>query len=190
MNRERCQDSDVGMILAAGAGRRMGSPKPPIVVDGERMVDRAVRVLTDGGCMRVVVITGAWDGPVAGAVTVRNPAWITGIGSSLAAGLRFLLENDTACTRVVIIPVDMPYLTSRSVEAVREGCVDVGAAECNGKFAHPVVLGRSHWSSLLSQLDLRPDQGARNYVRSSSATNYVELQDCAELNDIDMPSQL
>ena len=38
-----------GLVLAAGAGVRFGQPKAPVVIDGERLVDRAVRVLDRGG---------------------------------------------------------------------------------------------------------------------------------------------
>ena len=34
-----------GLVLAAGAGVRFGGPKAPVVVDGERLVDRAARLL-------------------------------------------------------------------------------------------------------------------------------------------------
>ncbi|HZG92134.1 MAG TPA: NTP transferase domain-containing protein, partial [Pseudonocardia sp.] len=38
------------MLLAAGAGRRMGGPKALVELDGEPLVRRAVRVLAEGGC--------------------------------------------------------------------------------------------------------------------------------------------
>ena len=34
----------------------MGVPKAELALDGERLVDRAVRVLTDGGCDDVVAV--------------------------------------------------------------------------------------------------------------------------------------
>ena len=61
-----------GVVLAAGSGRRFGEPKAPVVVEGERLVDRAVRVLRQGGCSRVLVVLGAWVGPVAGAEVIVN----------------------------------------------------------------------------------------------------------------------
>ena len=40
----------VGIVLAAGAGRRFGSAKALAVLDGQRLVDRAVATLRAGGC--------------------------------------------------------------------------------------------------------------------------------------------
>ena len=48
-----------GLVLAAGEGRRLGRPKALLEVDGERLVDRAVRVLHEAGCSPVYVVAGA-----------------------------------------------------------------------------------------------------------------------------------
>ena len=88
----------LGLVLAAGAGRRLGGPKAPLVVDGERLVDRAVRVLREGGCDPVLVVLGAWVGDVPGAEVVVNADWASGLGSSLRAGLR-AAEAYPACDR-------------------------------------------------------------------------------------------
>ncbi|GAB3891872.1 hypothetical protein GCM10027612_38460 [Microbispora bryophytorum subsp. camponoti] len=50
-----------------------------------------MRLLAEGGCRPVLIVVGAADVPVAGAVVVRNPGWASGMGSSLRAGLRALL---------------------------------------------------------------------------------------------------
>ena len=48
-----------GLLLAAGAGRRFGGPKA-LVQDGQGpWLHRAVRALLDGGCVDVLVVTGA-----------------------------------------------------------------------------------------------------------------------------------
>ena len=48
-----------GLLLAAGAGRRMGGPKALVELDGEPLVRRGIRLLTDGGCDPVTVVVGA-----------------------------------------------------------------------------------------------------------------------------------
>lgn len=68
-----------GVVLAGGASRRMRRDKATIEIDGETLLTRAVRCLTDAGAASVVVATGTagrlgglpWpevdDGPHAGA---------------------------------------------------------------------------------------------------------------------------
>ncbi|WP_382304719.1 NTP transferase domain-containing protein [Herbiconiux sp. UC225_62] len=50
----------VGILLAAGAGHRMGRPKALVVGDdGEPWLVRGIRALQDSGCAHVVVVLGA-----------------------------------------------------------------------------------------------------------------------------------
>lgn len=51
--------SSVGLLLAAGAGTRMGRPKALVVDERGPWLTRAVATLLDGGCDRVVVVLGA-----------------------------------------------------------------------------------------------------------------------------------
>ncbi len=93
-------------MLAAGSGSRLGQPKALVELGGERLVDRAVRVLRDGGCDPVIVVSGAAPFEVAGASVVANPDWATGMGSSLRVGLAVLAGGDAAA--VVVSLVDQP----------------------------------------------------------------------------------
>ncbi len=78
-----------GVLLAAGEGKRLGSPKALVELGGVRLVDRAIATLRDGGAAPVVAVTGAVVVDLLGVVTVHNPEWRSGMGSSLAAGLWF-----------------------------------------------------------------------------------------------------
>lgn len=78
-----------GLVLAAGAGRRMGTPKA-LVRDpaGVPWVVRASRVLADGGCTPVVVVIGAAADQVRAELTsepvevVEATDWSEGMGAS------------------------------------------------------------------------------------------------------------
>ncbi|HSZ43276.1 MAG TPA: NTP transferase domain-containing protein, partial [Trebonia sp.] len=77
-----------GILLAAGGGSRLGRPKALVEFDGQTLAERGVATLRDGGAGPVLVVSGAAPVSVAGARTVHNPGWETGMGSSLAVGLR------------------------------------------------------------------------------------------------------
>lgn len=83
----------VGIVLAAGAGRRMGMPKALLRdSDGVPLLDRAVAALRDGGCEHVVVVLGARADEVSwpradGVSVVVAHDWADGMGASLRAGL-------------------------------------------------------------------------------------------------------
>jgi CTP:molybdopterin cytidylyltransferase MocA len=174
--------STAGLVLAAGGGRRFGGPKAPYVLDGERLVDRAVHVLRDAGCEPVVVVLGAWVGRVDDAdITVVNADWATGMGSSLRLGLDTLVG--TEAEQVVVTLVDLPGLTAEAVERLVGVDADLAQAAYDGERGHPVLLGRSHWAGVSETAT--GDRGARAYL-SERAVALVEVGDVARGDDLDV----
>jgi nicotine blue oxidoreductase len=170
-----------GLVLAAGEGRRFGGPKAPAVLDGERLVDRAVRVLREGGCDPIYVVLGAWSGEVPGAITVANPDWSEGMGSSLRTGLA-ALDAD----RVVVTLVDLPGLTGEAVARLVASPARIAQASYDGERGHPVMLGREHVEGVCSSA--QGDRGARDYLRAhSDEVSLVEVGDVASGEDLDVP---
>ena len=176
--------SAAGLVLAAGQGRRFGQPKAPVVIDGERLVDRAVRVLREGGCDPIVVVLGAWVGDVPEADDiVINAMWNEGKGSSLRAGLRHLLDSTTA-PRVVVTLVDLPGLTGEAVARLVASPAELAAASYDGVRGHPVAMSRNHWEPLIRTVS--GDSGARRYLDHHDVT-LTEVGDVASGDDLDEP---
>lgn len=184
-----------GLVLAAGAGRRFGGPKAPYVVDGERLVDRAVRVLREAGCDPVVVVLGAWVGDVPGSVVVVNDDWSSGMGSSLRRGLAHLAADDerarvsslAAINGVLVTLVDLPGLTPEAVRRLASTGADdprevLASATYDGARGHPVLLGRSHWDAVADSAE--GDRGARAYLATHDVI-LVEVADVATGTDLD-----
>ena len=175
-----------GLVLAAGAGRRFGGPKALAEIDGERLVDRAVRALREGGSDPVYVVAGAAPLAVEGAVTVDNPDWALGMGSSLRAGLAALPGDVDA---VVVVLVDQPGLTSAAVarlvdSARRTGAATVAVATYGGQQRHPVALGRAHWAEVSERAV--GDVGARPFLAAHpDLVTSVECGDVGEPEDLD-----
>ena len=171
-----------GLVLAAGEGRRFGGPKAPYAVDGERLVDRAVRVLRAGGCDPVVVVLGAWVGEVDDADVVVNDCWAEGMGSSLRVGLERLSRSDDDVTAVLVTLVDLVGLTAGAVRRLVEVEEPLAAAAYDGERGHPVRFGREHWAELGT--GARGDSGARVYL-SVHPPVLVEVGDIASGDDLD-----
>ncbi|CAJ59377.1 MULTISPECIES: GNAT family N-acetyltransferase [Frankia] len=70
-----------GLLLAAGAGRRMGRAKALVEFGGETLAARGVRMLAAGACSPVVVVVGAAADEVAAALTAA--AAYRGAGDSV-----------------------------------------------------------------------------------------------------------
>ena len=173
--------TDVGIVLAAGEGRRFGGPKAPYVFHGERLVDRAVRVLREGGCDFVIVVLGAWHGEVPNAEVVTNPDWSSGMASSLRTAL--VHAHSIPADRAVVSLVDLPGLTPAAVERLRHCASPLAAAAYAGERGHPVLIHRDHWEALSS--NLTGDSGARAYLTQHGVT-LVEVGDIASGDDLDL----
>ena len=177
-----------GLVLAAGAGVRFGGPKAPFVLDGERLVDRAVRVMRDAGCEPIVVVLGAWVGEVPDAVVVVNDEWPEGMGSSLRTGLTALdlmpaIDSLPAVHSVVVTLVDLPGLTAEGVRRIVDSPASIVAATFDGERGHPVKFAREHWAEIIAVA--RADEGARRFLAGRSDVVRVEIGDVATGADMD-----
>lgn len=173
----------VGLVLAAGEGKRFGGPKAPYVYDGERLVDRAVRLLHEAGCDDVHVVLGAWIGEVPGAHIIHNREWESGMGSSLRTGLKYLRKN-TKADRVVVTLVDLPGLTTAAIQRVMSHDEPVVVATYDGKRGHPVVFNRDYWKDIAKAA--KGDKGARKFLKTEvKNADLVECSDIASGADLD-----
>jgi molybdenum cofactor cytidylyltransferase/nicotine blue oxidoreductase len=189
----------VGLLLAAGAGRRMGGPKA-LLRDGRGVpfLDRMIGVLFEGGCERVTVVVGAaapevtavlveagWvDDPAVDTVVAED--WQEGMGASLRAGLRSLGEGEAALVTLVDLP-DVDEAVVRRVAGVASGTDALVRATYDGRPGHPVLIGRNHWPGVLSTA--HDDQGAREYLATHDHLT-CECGDLATGKDVDGPDDL
>ncbi|WP_271219440.1 nucleotidyltransferase family protein [Streptosporangium carneum] len=178
-----------GLLLAAGSGSRLGTPKALVDFRGERLVDRGVRLLREGGCHPVVVVLGAATVQVRAAVAVRNPDWRSGMGSSLRTGLEALPAD---AERVVVALVDQPFIGSEAVGrlilAARDGA-SVAVATYGGRRRNPVLIAREHFGEV-ARLAVG-DVGARPFLRAHpELVVEVPCDDVGDPADIDTPADL
>jgi CTP:molybdopterin cytidylyltransferase MocA len=177
----------VGVVLAAGAGRRFGAPKADVALDGERLVDRAVRTLRAGGCAPVIAVVRAGT-TVDGAIAVVNDEPQQGLSSSLRLGL--VAAADTGSDRAVIVLADMPAVTAEAVRAVAAAPGPVALCGYPDGRGHPVAFDSSVWADVAAAI--HGDDGARAYVAAHpDLVSVVDRSDDTDaLVDIDTPSDL
>jgi CTP:molybdopterin cytidylyltransferase MocA len=180
-----------GLLLAAGAGRRMGMPKALVATDGVPWVRRAAQVLLDGGCPTVVVVLGAAEREAREALAgvgpnvevVLCPAWERGMGESLRRGITILQERSAPAALVHL--VDLPdvgaAVVRRLLQAAR-GREVLARAGYDGVPGHPVLIGGDHFAGVAELA--AGDSGAREYLRRHRPT-IVECGDLAGGQDVD-----
>lgn len=174
----------VAVLLAAGAGRRLGrGPKALLPHRGRPLVEHTARVLADGGCDEVVVVLGAEADRVRTGTTLDRPGlrvvvnggWATGMASSLRAGVAAAL--DAGARRIVVAHVDQPGVApadvARLLETHRPGRVTASRwadAVSRRRWAHPLVLDDEHAAAAVATAS--GDRGARDWLAA-----HVDLLD-------------
>lgn len=181
--------STIGLLLAAGAGRRMGKPKALVTSDdGVPWVLSSVRTLRDGGCDEIVVVIGAEADAVRAVLTdedvrlVEAAEWAEGMSASLKAGLDAIADRDTEAALVHL--VDLPDV---GADVVRRLLAEVTPgtllrAMYHGAPGHPVLFGRQHWAAVAEKAT--GDRGARDYLAVHDVVT-IECGDLATGRDVD-----
>ena len=184
----------VGVLLAAGSARRFdGTQKMLARVpnrNGERpvpLVRLAVLGLCEAGLDHVVVLgreAEAVQAAVAdlGSSFVVNPAFASGMSSSVRTGVEYALEHWQTADGLLIALGDQPVPGMGIVECLVErfrSPPDEGrkplivAPRYRGELGNPVLFDRTLAPELLT---LTGDRGARSVVeRDPTRVSYVEL---------------
>jgi CTP:molybdopterin cytidylyltransferase MocA len=191
-----------GVLLAAGSGSRLGRPKALVIVGGQTLAHRGIALLRAGGTDPVIVVTGA-TGPDSidgggdtsprtsepGVISVHNPDWQTGMGSSVATGLGAVPAH---CTAAVLALVDQPLISSEAVRRLltaHAAGASVAVACYAGQPRNPVLISREHWSEVIALAV--GDVGARPFLRAHpEIVTKVECGDIGRPDDVDSPDDL
>jgi molybdenum cofactor cytidylyltransferase/nicotine blue oxidoreductase len=185
-----------GLLLAAGAGRRMGGPKALLRdASGTPYVVRAVEVLRDGGCEAVTVVAGSSSAEVSaslegmGVAVVVADDWASGMGASLRTGLAdpSLEGADAVVVTLVDLPDVGPDVVRRLLTTVPPSSEALARSTYDGVVGHPVLIGRDHWAGVAATAE--GDRGARDYLREHPPV-LVECGDLASGVDQDTPDAL
>ena len=179
-----------GILLAAGSGSRLGQPKALVELGGETLAKRGVALLRDGGADPVILVTGAVPVTIPEALAVHNTDWSTGMGSSLATGLRALAETDADAAVVAL--ADQPLVGAgavrRLIAAYRDGA-PVAVATYDGEPRNPVLIAREYWPIVLTMAT--GDTGARPFLRAyADLVTQVECGDTGRPDDVDTAEDL
>jgi CTP:molybdopterin cytidylyltransferase MocA len=175
------------IVLAAGAGRRMGGPKALLRVGGETLLCRAVRAALAAGCAPVLAVVGDWD-PGLATLEVRavpNPDAGEGMASSIRAGVAALPPTAGA---VLLLAVDQPAvdaaLLARLLALHRRAPERPAACAYADTLGIPAILPRRLFAELST---LRGDRGAKAILLREGA---AALPFPEGARDLDRPEDL
>ena len=183
----------VAVVLAAGAGSRIGTNKALLRLGRVTFLDRIVRTARRAGVARIVVVVGHQADEVKRAapsgayvVILENPRPERGQLSSLQIALATLAD----ARAILAWPVDHPLVTPTTVERLLRVSAEEPAkiiVPCyGGRGGHPTLFPRGVFEHLLA---LSPDQGARELFASDPERRLrLAVNDPGVRADIDTPA--
>lgn len=188
------------IVLAAGASRRLGQPKQLLILGGETLLARVIRLANEAGAAPVYVVLGAHRETICAnispsswkqAVPVFSKDWEQGIATSIHAGLNALKENAPQGSAALILSCDQPRLTAAHLRALIDSFnaqseSSIAASSYAGVIGIPAVFPRSLFPELL---ELSGDKGARLLLNHPPCPLIAQPFEGGEI-DIDLPDDL
>lgn len=145
------------IILAAGYSSRMGRFKPLLTLGDKSAVAWAAGAFRDGGVTDISVVTGHAGAELEpelrqlGVAILRNPAYDSGMYSSIRAAIASLAPDVDAC---FLLPVDIPLIRPTTIAALSARYNDDGPAVLYPRFAgkrgHPPLIARRLFDEILA----------------------------------------
>jgi CTP:molybdopterin cytidylyltransferase MocA len=156
------------LILAAGASTRLGQPKQLIVLEGETLLGRSIRIAREAGCEPVVVVLGAYEALIRARCKfqdvsiISNADWADGMGTSLSRGAREFKD----VLGIIVMTCDMPTVTADHLRNLASSG-ELRASAYAGRKGVPAYFPSSLFPQLIA---LSGETGAKGLLRSAVGT--------------------
>ena len=180
------------ILLAAGSSSRMGQSKQLLKIRNQSLLVHSINVALASG-LHTVVVLGANEQEHRAAIQaqpveiVLNQDWMNGMGSSLKAGLKYLLQNAPLTEAIVVMVCDQPLLTAEHLEKIKLAHQTSGkqivASYYSGTAGVPALFHKSLFSEIMNLTD---DQGAKKLIQRHS-TEVVSIDFPEGAVDLDTP---
>jgi molybdenum cofactor cytidylyltransferase len=184
----------IAVVLSGGESSRMGRPKALLPIQGQRFIERIIRVIGQSKVGRTIVVLGHQADELRGQIenlpveVVINPDYRSGQLSSLQTAIRHI-SNDDRCDGMLVHLVDHPFIDVALVDKLIEGFSEtkklIVVPRYKEKRGHPVIFSRELFGELLNA---PVDQGAKAVVNAHCQdTLEIEWHDEGITLDIDTP---
>ncbi|MFT4668915.1 MAG: molybdenum cofactor cytidylyltransferase [Flavobacteriaceae bacterium] len=186
-------ESNIVIIIpAAGASRRIGSPKQLLKWGDSTLISHAIDTAEELGQKEIVLVLGAYYDKIKAEIdnrsiqTLKNEDWENGLGSSIAAGVEYLVKSLDTCDAVLILlpdqPLIVPFYLKTMIDKFKVGENQIIATKYgSGKYGVPALFDKKYFEKLRGLTD---DRGAQELIKQSA--KFVTTVDINPLiSDID-----
>jgi molybdenum cofactor cytidylyltransferase len=170
-------DRKIGIvILAAGSSSRLGQPKQLLEYNSKTLLENAIAQASRIPYGAIVVVTGSDNEAIEADLNERtaticyNSEWEQGMGSSIASGLKKLLELHPDSNACIFAVCDQPFVTTQLFKDILEQQTQSGKGIVASLYAEtlgtPVLFSHTYFDALLN---LNGKEGAKKIVE-----NYID----------------
>jgi molybdenum cofactor cytidylyltransferase len=180
------------ILLAAGRASRMGKLKQLMSLGDSTILEQTLGNLLGSKLAEVIVVLGYKAEEITKRLSGRpvkivvNPLYRKGMGTSIAAGLKFV---DSQAQAVMLVLGDQPYVDSatidRLIDAFGRKKKGIAIPTHKGQRGHPLIFDRKYEAPLSR---LKSDVGGREIIRENPKDVLEVPVDCEGIIiDIDTP---
>ena len=172
------------VLIAAGESRRLGAPKQLLPWAGYTLLRHAALTALEADLGPVAVVLGSNEATCRAALEglpleiSHNPDWPSGMGGSIAAGVRALQGNSLEA--VIVMLCDQPFVTATTLRELkgewRRGGCEVVATQAGEILGPPALFSSERFHRLL---ELHGHQGARSILRDDPSLRCIEFPEAA-----------
>lgn len=170
----------------------MGRPKQLLPWGKTTLLGHAVTRALHTEAKTVTVVLGAHGDRIKkemtfnGVTVVHNPRWQSGLGSSIACGVKHLLAHHNDSKGILIMLADQPFIRvsylNELIRCFREQPRQIIATSYGKRAGVPAIFGAFYFEALSR---LQDDEGARSMIGKHAAD--VLALDPGPVADIDTP---
>jgi molybdenum cofactor cytidylyltransferase len=180
------------ILLAAGRASRMGKLKQLMSLGESTMLEQTLDNLLGSKLTEVIVVLGYKAEEITKRLSGRpvkivvNPLYRKGMGTSIAAGLRFVESQAQA---VMLVLGDQPYVDSATIDSLIDAFASnkkgIAIPTYQGQRGHPLIFARNYKAPLSK---LTGDVGGREIIQENPKDVLEVPVDCEGIIiDIDTP---
>ena len=183
----------VTLILSAGYSTRMrGDDKLLEKIDDISQIYRIAKAAVTNGITYMTLPAidhpreRALSGLAVQKIFLNNKN--TGMGASIAEGVKYIQDNESNVTGIIIIPADMPLIDSATIKAFygahsKHPRSIIQAADDEGS-GHPVLFPGRYFKNLML---LKKETGGKDIIKGSKNIKILKFEGKVATLDLDTP---
>ncbi|MDT7831479.1 nucleotidyltransferase family protein [Flavobacteriaceae bacterium S356] len=169
------KDETVILLLAAGASKRLGTPKQLLSYKEGTLLEDTISKLLTLQAQKVYVVLGAHFDRIQPTIAhlpigiIQNHEWEKGMGTSISTGISYLIQ-EVSCKKILITLVDLPLFEISNYEALlnthNTNNLGISVTKYTNNQGVPVVFDSAYFESLIK---LSGEEGAKSILMENKS---------------------